>query len=336
MPRVPMSGVERVGAALLVAFAGWAVVRMLMTEGSPTVGLAYVLAPAVLVAGYVLGRAWLPRLARREAELVLGFLVATLVVGAIVSRGPAIGPLGYANANAAAAVQAAGLAALLAVRWNSRLLAPVLGLASLATTIANRSLGGMATGVIVLVALAAALAGRPRGRVGWLAWVGGFVIMGTGVGVVALAGAPQWPTAALAALDRARQMMWSDAWEMWRGDPLLGRGPGWFAQLSRLGSDADTATAHSSLLQVGAETGLVGVALLSAIIVAGFVVATRTRGPSAAVAIACWTALWTHSLSDHLIDFPAVVVLAGAVLGWAVAGRPAGSEQLDVAHREHP
>ena len=34
---------------------------------------------------------------------------------------------------------------------------------------------------------------------------------------------------------------------------------------------------------------------------------------------AAWSALAVHSMIDHLYEFPIVVVLAGAVIGWAGA-----------------
>lgn len=335
-PDVRLSVGERFGAALLVTLAGWITLRVFLVEGSPAMAAAYLVLPISLSAGYALGRFWLPRLALRELELVIGALVGLLVLGAVVASGPAIGPLGYANANAALGVQLAGLAGLLSVRFGARWSAVVLGLVALASALPNRSIGGVITGVLVSPALLAATAGRPRRRVAWLAWTGGLVVVVTGAAVVWLARTADWPPAALAVLGRQRQIMWSDAWRIWSQDPLLGQGPGSFARLSQLGSDADTAMAHSWLLQAGAETGLVGVLILTAIVAAGLVVAVGARGPAAAIAIACWTALWTHSLGDHVLDFPAVGVLAGAALGWAAAGQPGASEQFDVAHRKHP
>lgn len=330
-----LDAIERLGIAVLALFAAWAVVRTLAGQGNPAAVGAYVAGPIGLAVGVGLGRRWLARRQRREAELVVGALVALLVMALIVDSGAGGGPLGYANANAALAVQVAGLAAVLAARTRTRAVPLALGLVALASTVAFRSIGGVANGLIVLIALVAVVAGRPRRHAGWLAALGALLVTMTSGAVLLLAGREQWPQLAYATLDRARQIMWSDALAIWAQSPIAGQSPGAFARLSRLAQDADTSTAHSSLLQVGAETGWIGVALMASVVLVGFVVAARARGPAAAAAIAAWTALWTHSLGDHIVDFAAVLLVAGMVLGWASASEPQ-SEQLDVTHGQHP
>lgn len=326
---------ERAGIAVLVAFAAWAVLRTFTGQGQPADVVAYVAGPVALAVGVGLGRRWLARRQQREAELFVGALVGVLVLALIVESGSGGGPLGYANANAALAVQMGALAAVLAARTRTRALPLVLGLVALASTVAFRSIGGVATGLIVLIALISVLAGRPRRHAGWLAAIGALLVTLTLWAVMVLAGREQWPPLAYATLSEARQIMWSDALAIWCENPIAGQGPGAFARLSRLSQDTDTSTAHSSLLQVGAETGWVGVALLAAVVLIGFVLAARGRGPAAAAAIAAWTAMWAHSLGDHIVDFPAVLLVAGIVLGWATAAEPQ-SEELHITHGQHP
>lgn len=326
---------ERVGIAVLALFAAWAVLRTFTGEGNPADVVAYVAGPVALAGGVALGRRWLAPRQQREAELIVGALVGVLVLALMVDPGAGGGPLGYANANAALAVQVCGLAAVLAARTRTRALPLVLGLVALASAVAFRSIGGVATGVIMLIAMVAVVAGRPRRHAGWLAALGALLVTMTSGAVIVLAVREQWPPLAYATLSEARQIMWSDALAIWAQSPIVGQGPGAFARLSRLSQDTDTSTAHSSLLQVGAETGWVGVALLAAVVLVGFVLAARARGPAAAAAVAAWTALWAHSLGDHIVDFPAVLLVAGMVLGWATAAE-AQSEELDVTHGQHP
>ncbi len=94
-------------------------------------------------------------------------------------------------------------------------------------------------------------------------------------GVVYLAGKPVWPSALLTALDPARQTLWRDARSLWAAHPVTGAGPGSLADYSTLGADPDTAAAHSSVLQVGAETGWVGVILFSVLALAGLLFVLR-------------------------------------------------------------
>ena len=77
----------------------------------------------------------------------------------------------------------------------------------------------------------------------------------------------------------------------------------------------------------GSETGWVGVAFLCLTTVAGLLWASRGTAKYAVVAAAGWTALLLHSLIDHLLEFPPVVIAAGLVLGWADTTPPEASSQ---------
>lgn len=333
-----LDGGTSVGAVVLVLFVLWALARGIAAGTWLGGALAYLLSPLALGMGVWLGRSWLAGRGRREAELIIGALAAVLVLAMLTDPGAGGGPLGYANANAALAVQGAALAGVLAARTRSWAIGLIVGLVTLVGPLAFRSIGGAAAAVVVLPALVVAVVGA-SGRVSrWLAGLaalaGAALVSAVAVGVVWLAELERWPALASATLDEARRVMWSEALGMWRRAPVAGMGPGSFESVSSLASDPDTSTAHSSLLQVGAETGWIGVALLATVVLVGFWLAARAPGPAAVVSVAAWTALWTHSLVDHIVDFPAVVLVAGLVLGWAAAARP--SEQLDVSHGEHP
>ena len=325
---------ERAALALLGLWVGCAWVSALLADRMPSLTSPYVLSPVVLVAGVAIGRLVATRL--RTDVVVVGLAVVTTVLflGVIWTDGPAKRPTAYANANAAVAVQVIGLAGL-AMLGSDRVRRVLLWLTvagALAVIAANASKAAFVVAVPLLAAIAL-MVWRPASRAWWAVLVGSVSIIGAAAGVVLLAAREQWPPRALEALDPARQSLWSDALSLWAAHPVTGGGPGSLAEYSTLGGDPDTASAHSSLLQIGAETGIVGAALFGLIVVGGLLWAARGQAPGAVVAAAAWTALIVHSLSDHLLEYAVVVLAAGLTVGWAGATR---SEELDVPEGERP
>lgn len=140
------------------------------------------------------------------------------------------------------------------------------------------------------------------------------------IAVLSLGLRDSWPSwlSAGDSLSSTRHTLWSDALKLWSLNPVIGAGPGTFTESSELASSTpQLAAAHSSVLQVGAELGVIGVMLLAAIFIAGLLFATRGPGPHGLIAGAPWTFLAVHSSIDHLEDFPVVALTAGIVLGWA-------------------
>lgn len=325
---------ERAALALLALWVGWSWVAALLANRMPSLTSPYVLSPVVLVASVTLGHLVATRL--RRDVVVAGLIIVTTVLflGVIWTEGPAKRPTAYANANAAVAVQVIGLAGL-AMLGSDRVRRVILWLTvagALAVIAANASKAALVVAVPLLVAIAF-MVWRPATRAGWAVLVGSVSIVLSAWAVVHLAARDQWPPGVLRALDPARQSLWSDALSLWATHPVSGGGPGSLAEYSTLGGDPDTASAHSSLLQIGAETGLVGAALFGLIVVGGLLWAARGGAPHAVVAAAAWTALIVHSLSDHLLEYAVVVLAAGLTLGWACATR---SEELDVTEGERP
>ena len=324
---------ERAALTLLALWVGWAWVATLLADRIPSLTSPYVLSPVVLAAGVALGHVVATRL---PSVVVAGLVVVTTVLflGVIWTDGPAKRPTAYANANAAVAVQVIGLAGL-AMLGSDRVRRVVLWLTvggALAVIAANASKAAFVVAVPLLGAIAL-MVWRPAGRAWWAVLGGALPIIGAAAGVVHLAAREQWPPRVLQAMDPARQSLWSDALSLWATHPVTGGGPGSLELYSTLGSDPDTASAHSSLLQIGAETGVVGVALFAMVVLGGLLWAARGVAPHAVVAAAAWTALLVHSLTDHLLEFPAVVLAAGIAVGWAGATR---SEELDVPEGEGP
>ncbi|MEO5746852.1 MAG: O-antigen ligase family protein [Ornithinibacter sp.] len=313
---------ERAALTLLALFVGWSWVASVLGGRMPSLTSPYVLSPVVLAAGVALGQIVATRV--RTEIVVAGLIVVTTVLflGAIWTDGPALRPTGYANANAALAVQVIGLCGLALLRADraQRIVLWLTAAGAVGVIAANSSMAAFGVAVPLLVAVAL-MTWRPARHAWWAVLIGAASVAGVAIGVAHLAGQTRWPSVVLTALDAARKSLWSDALSLWEAQPVTGGGPGSLAEYSTLGSDPDTAAAHSSLLQVGAETGWIGVALFSLIILAGLLWAARGSAPYAVIGAAAWTALLVHSLTDHLIEFGPVVLAAGFTIGWAGAAR---------------
>ena len=125
---------------------------------------------------------------------------------------------------------------------------------------------------------------------------------------------------AASALSQRRVDLWSDAALLIRQEPIFGHGPQSFATASpTAASDPDTRAAHSELLQMAAETGLVGAGLLLLVVGWAYLALGRAAesGPAIVGAFA-WSAFVLHALVDYVANFPLVVAAAGLALGLAV------------------
>ena len=325
---------ERAALALLALWVAWSSVAAVLAGRMPSLTSPYVLSPVVLVAGVAIGRLVATRL--RTDVVVVGLAVVTTVLflGVIWTDGPAKRPTAYANANAAVAVQVIGLAGL-AMLGSDRVRRVVLWLTvagAVAVIYANASRAAFLVAVPLLGAIAL-MAWRPSRRGGWAVMPAAMTLLAGAVGVVHLAGREQWPPALVKALSASRQSLWNDAMSLWSAHPVSGGGPGSLAEYSTLGGDPDTAAAHSSVLQVGAETGWVGVALFALLVLTGLLWVARGPAPYAVVGAAALTALLVHSFVDHLLEYAPVAVAAGVAVGWAGAKR---SGEPDAPESERP
>jgi len=129
-----------------------------------------------------------------------------------------------------------------------------------------------------------------------------------------------------------RSAWWSEAWHIYRADPVEGAGANTFEVARKRYRETASAVSqpHSVPLQFLAGTGLVGLTLFLALVAAAAVAAIRAlrrlegieRNAAAALAVAL--ALWlVHALVDYDWDFVAVtgpVLFAAGVL--AAAGLP--------------
>lgn len=330
-----LSRLDRLALTLGGLFFLWAAVTGIL-NGRPMAGESpYFWAPVWLAVGVGLGR-WL---IRRPVEAVACAAVAVvswaLVSNVATGAWAGSAPLGYANANAALGIQLAALVGLVSLRSTGtlRFVLVLTALGALTMPWLSSSKAGVAVSVLVLMAGIATLIRRPPHHIAALT-VGTIGILAAGVIIAYAASIPRLPDSVEAAIDPVRHRLWRDAYALWQHSPAIGSGPGAFARFSPLAADPDTATAHSSLLQVAAETGWIGLGLFVALIAIGLAIAIRTSPHAAVIAAAAWTALAIHSFSDHLLEFPAVTIAAGAVLG--SVSTPAGSRSQQVRSGNPP
>lgn len=345
MRRFRLDATDRLALAAIGAWLGWVVVATALNGRPLPLGSPYLLAPLVAVVGVAAGRLLAAKARSWPLPEIVLAVAAFFLVAWTFDSAPGKLPLRYANANAAVGVQLAALAALVALarpaghhepdrippehraRYarNARRVLLAAGAMAAAVVAINKSAAGLAVLLpVVAVGLWAAKTGRgPRRAIS--VGLGAAVVAAAAGAVVSLAAADTWPGLLVRALDAARKTLWADALAVWRQHPLIGGGPGAFREASALAADPDTATVHSSVLQVGSELGAVGVVLFGAVLLVGFLIAARGGRPATFVAASAWAALAVHSMADHLYEFPAVTFTAALVLGFA--GRSGTSDE---------
>ncbi|WP_345582830.1 O-antigen ligase family protein [Streptomyces prasinosporus] len=312
------------GVAVLGACAAWALITAAAGEGRPEGMLLAVLAVA---AGYAVGRiggALLP-VAAPCAGALAGVGLAVTVPH--LAPGPQItAPLGHAGAttavlalSAGAACCAAWAASARAVRAALRLLA--VGIAVTAAVLGSAA-GCLAAAAVLLCSLAA---GRVRRRGPGVA-----VLAVTAAGVTGLTWAvagdavPEGFAAPLEArLTSHRVDLWRDALGLARHHAGLGVGPGRFGELgaTALPSPSSGGKPHSAPLQLAAEQGAVGAALLA--LAFGWLLYALWRSPRATPVVltagAALTAVAAVAAVGNALSFTAVSVGTGLLAGLATA-----------------
>jgi len=195
------------------------------------------------------------------------------------------------------------------------------------------SKGGLLAAAVVIVVLAFTLPRRGTRlahRVRWLA----IVVLLAGVAVALLA--PPIRVRILSAFTTQRRSAafryytWAATTQMIGQRPLLGFGPGSYEYVQPQFAIAGfTRTAHQTLLQIAAETGLPSLALLLVALTAIAVELGRRirRAPPgqrllAAAALAAFAGFWAHNLIDYSWYVPAVGVTVWMLVGMAMAAEP--------------
>ncbi|MFD7706366.1 O-antigen ligase family protein [Streptomyces sp. NPDC059785] len=316
---------------VLGACAAWALITAAAHGGRPEGVLLAVLAVS---AGYAAGRiggALLPVAA--PAAGALAGLVLALTAPHTTSAAQFFSPLGHNGGTAALLALSTGAACCAAWAARAAALRLALRLLAVGTTAAAAAVGSTvgcaASAGVLLCSLAAA---RVRRRALGLAGLALAAALVTGATwAVAEDVLPDGLSTALTGrLTEHRILLWRDALGMAGHDPALGVGPGRFGELSTAAAQSPIPDGkpHSAPLQLAAEQGVAGVALLAAGY--GWVLYALWRGPRstpvALTAAAALTALSSVAAIGNALSFTTVTAGAGVLAGIATA-RPLPGEE---------
>jgi len=321
MMRVRLEWYDAAGVAIAAAFAAWTVTSAVVRAGNPWPQVALLAAAA---AGYVIGRMQGGRPVFVPAAVVASILVGTVASGpAALSGGPSAPPLAYGNANGALYVMGVASACAVAILANKepvRLVGGVLAVVFVMLAIAtlSKTAAVLAIGILVIGAVA-----RRLGR--WVVAVAPLVVVAMLAVTVVLGLNHGSLPSMFEQLNARRTALWRDAMEIFAEQPAFGAGPGMFAQTSPTAlADNDARWAHSAYLQVGAETGVIGAALLALLLMWVFGALYRSRQDQRLMVIgtAAVAAFAVHASIDYVAHFPAIVIVAALLAGLASSRAP--------------
>lgn len=315
-PRKNLRLLELLGTCLLIAWVTWVAVSSFARGASFSDALPYLSAPAFGVLGIIAGRRlrsngipnWFPAFLLTVAIYVL--------VSVTVQGGAGGGPLGYSNANAALGIQLAAVSTITALHLHGMPRTWALWAAGLSALAVPWTLSQ--AGITMLVPVVAAIMLvliRPGRRRAWMIPSAILTVLAAGTVVLNIAQTAAWPPIYKKAFSGARKELWSDALELWSRRPLIGTGPGSFRRFNELARDPDTERVHMSLLQVGSELGWIGILLFVAFALVAFLQLARALPDARIIGTAALAALLIHSFVDHLLEFPAITLAMGTVIG---------------------
>lgn len=308
---------DALGLALVVLLAVWVGLFAGEGEGRPW---PLLLLLAGMVAATVVGRA----LANRRRPV--WWAVAAGIAGSIVLTWPGVlspagPPLGYANANATLSSLGV-IGALGAARAESDAVTrrAWVGLAGVlaAFTVASGSAGGVLALAVALGLLGLSALTRWAG----FAVVGGLIAVSIALGVTT-AVALGSDAGSLAERAGVRAELWTAAAELAKEEPVRGIGPGEFAERTPVSADADLRWAHHGFLQVAAELGLVGFAIVAGLAGCAWTLlwrAARSDPASAALSAAAVTLVGFHATVDYVWHLPPVLMIMCLLQGSAGVG----------------
>ena len=317
------------GVLVLGACAGWALFSSAGRDARPEGMLLAVLAVGAGYAGGRISGALLPVATGAFASLaalVLGLFgpeSSRALPGALEFSGPA-GRTGVTAALLTLSVGAACCAAWAAQSPTLRLALRLLAVGTVLTTLVAGTPAGFAAALAVL--LCSLAAGRMRRRLPGLAGLALVVAAVTGLTcVVAQQALPDGLSTALEGqLTAHRVGLWRDAMAVAREHPLLGSGPDTFGQGQATGGLLPVdGRPHSAPLQLAAEQGLPGLALLAAVYGWLLLALASSRRPTPVVltAGAALSALAALASIGNALSFTQVTACAGLLAGLACARR---------------
>lgn len=305
------------GAVLWVALLMWALRGAQSPDAAAPLRDLLLLVAAVYVLARLVSR--LQRWATAAAAAIIVSLIAVWHLGGALS-GLTVDPVGYANASAALYVTGCASALVVVARarrreirsaatcgavlcallpWINTAFAAGLLVLPLPFALVSRQVGVRVRAVIVLSATAALLA----------------LVVTAAVGAV-------WPSGTaldmiVAPLSSNRAQLWSEALDLMTSSPVQGVGTNRFAAESPTARrDLDLRWAHNEYLQMGAERGVPGLALMVGLLAWVFVrlaVGARDHG-TAVVAVGVAGASIAASV-DYVWHFPAVLVAVAVLAG---------------------
>jgi len=314
------------GGMLLVVIAiGWTYESAAVAGGAPgPVALALFASGLTFLVSRVVGS-----VARYLVPLAGVVLVGGLALGLAGSPGarPPADPLAYTNASAALYLQGTAAGLMLFVMWHGaavRTLALVMVAALLLATLAANS---QAVDALIVLPAAALALRRPHAiRVGIAVFAGLFLLAFLASVVLGATYHPGKPDSAAerlvnSALSERRPALWHDALVLMAQHPASGIGPDKFMTQSPIArSDLDARWAHNGFLQQGAEQGVVGLVLLLVLFAWAFLRTWLAAPPDrvGAISAAALAALGIQACIDYVLHFPAVVIIASALVGVSV------------------
>jgi len=327
------TAVDAIGLVLVGAAIGWT----LMVAGGLTDGAWPIVALyAGSAAAYVAGRAIGARIPWLLPALVVAvsLWVGWLSVSDWLRDGRMDQPFGYPNAQAGFFVLTV-TGSLMFASVSRRLLPRAVGFVLALGFAGVVVISGSVAAVILLALPAVALAVRAQGLARWFVAGGAILVVLSLVGTVVM-GLRYTPSRSAefgdglpSLLTERRVALWSEALDIIEDSPLTGLGPGSFGLESPTArSDPDARWAHNEFLQLGAETGVIGLLLLLAVVLWAFVGLMIGRGHpvTTALAASALAALAIQASVDYVLRFPGLPLVTAALVGSAVAlGRTLGA-----------
>jgi O-antigen ligase len=336
----PHFAVDLIGAALVALSASWSAWSASASGADST--------PVVLLHGavgvaFVIGRylGSFNRLLVPAAVVLWAAFMFVQFPRSVLSTSPVGGPLGYANANGAFFV-VAGAAGLMLVARGS-VLAKVVGLGISAACIAipfnshSYAAGFLVIGISTLaLTVGIVLNWKVAVAVCGLIFVAALIVTFS-LGVTEGDGrrSARVENAIEATISERRPILWGEAIDLIRREPLTGVGAGKFREESPTArADIDAQWAHHGFFQQGAEAGIPSLVLLVSIFVWGFVRLGVGRSDALrALAAVTLAVVGVHACMDYVLHFAAIPIAVSTLVGSAsTSDRP--EEELDWAEWE--
>ncbi|MEP6639574.1 MAG: O-antigen ligase family protein, partial [Chloroflexota bacterium] len=354
------------GLAWIVATTLTGLLSQRPASSLEAVALLLLAAPAYLVVRAALAQPWL----RERLDWLVIVATTVFVVAYLLQAltqwiawwsvaGPSVPPLrpgdvgltvGTVNAVALYLELLAPVAVWISwTRWRSRRFTIPFGILAVLAMVVTGSRGawlGSLVGGALLAALIWRDAGRPRPAGIRQSPVVLVVAAVVAVAIAVFVG-PLLLTRLLSG-DAGRFELWNAAWSMFSGHPIGGVGPSAWPELRPVTHISDAvfavlATSHNSVLQVLAETGLIGVAaavwLVAAITGVGWRAIRTAPTPAERrlreICLASLLAAAAHSLVDTQFHLPAIVLLTMHLVA-RLDPAPAPSEPQPVTLRRRP